>query len=108
MRRALVRALRTRNVDAVTALDMGMIEQADEDHLAAATAQRRVLYSFNLADFYRLHRAWLAAGKSHSGMVLAQQQRYSVGEQMRRLLKLIASKSAEDMQNQAEFLSYWG
>lgn len=36
------------------------------------------------------------------------QQNYSIGEQMRRLLRLIAAKSAEDMQNQVEFLSAWG
>ncbi|MEH1936351.1 MAG: hypothetical protein V7L14_22145 [Nostoc sp.] len=36
------------------------------------------------------------------------QQGYSVGEQMRRLLKLIAAKPAENMQNQVEFLSSWG
>ena len=31
----------------------------------------------------------------------------SVGEQMRRLLRLIAHRSAEDMQNHIEFLSAW-
>ncbi|MDZ7956392.1 MAG: hypothetical protein RMY34_00530 [Aulosira sp. DedQUE10] len=36
------------------------------------------------------------------------QESYSVGEQMRRLLKIIAAKSAEDMQNKVEFLSAWG
>jgi hypothetical protein len=46
-------------------------------------------------------------GKPHGGMVLVRQQQYSVGEQMRRILKLIAAKSAEDMQNQVEFLSAW-
>jgi len=31
-----------------------------------------------------------------------------VGEQVRRLLKLIASKTAEQMRSQVEFLSNWG
>jgi hypothetical protein len=31
-----------------------------------------------------------------------------VGEQMRRLLRLMAAKSAEEMENQVEFLSAWG
>ena len=31
----------------------------------------------------------------------------SVGEQMRRLLRLIAARSAEDMRNHIEFLSAW-
>ncbi len=108
MRRALVRALRACGVDVITALEVGMIERKDRDHLDYATTQGRVLYSFNVGDFYRLHIAYLTEGKSHAGMILARQQHYSVGEQMRRLLKLIATKSAEEMKNQVEFLSAWG
>ena len=108
MRRALVRALDARDVDIVTALDEGMIQRRDEEHLDYATAQGRVLFSFNIRDFYRLHTVYLGAGKVHAGVLLAQQQRYSVGEQMRRMLKLIASRSAEEMVNQIEFLTAWG
>lgn len=50
----------------------------------------------------------MAEGKTHGGIILAKQQNYSVGEQLRRLLKLIAIKSVEEMQNQVEFLSAWG
>jgi hypothetical protein len=50
----------------------------------------------------------LAARKSHAGVILARQQRYSVGEQARHLLKLIATESAEEMRNQVEFVSAWG
>lgn len=107
MRHALVRALRARGVDVITALEAGMIEREDRDHLDYATAQGRVLYSFNVGDFYRLHTVYLAEGRSHAGMILARQQRSSVGEQMRRLLKLIATKSAEEMKNRVEFLSAW-
>jgi len=44
---------------------------------------------------------------THAGVVLAQQQRYAVGEQMRRLLALMASQTAEEMRNRVEFLSAW-
>ena len=84
-----------------------MIEQKDEVHLEYAIRQGRALFSFNVGDFYRLHASFLKEGKSHAGIILARQQRYSVGEQMRRLLKLIAAKSAENMRNQVEFLSTW-
>jgi len=57
---------------------------------------------------YILHTTYLAEGKSHAGIILARQQHYSVGEQMRRLLKLIATRSADEMRNWAEFLSAWG
>jgi hypothetical protein len=68
----------------------------------------RVLFSFNRGDFFRLHTEYLAQGKSHAGIILTNQQQYSVGEQMRRNLRLTATKSATDMKNQIEFLSSWG
>jgi predicted nuclease of predicted toxin-antitoxin system len=108
MHRSLVRALRARGVDVITALDAGMIEQADADHLDYATEQGRVLCSFNVGDFYRLHADYVTQGKPHAGIILMRQQYYSVGEQMRRLLRLIASKSADEMKNWVEFLSAWG
>ena len=43
----------------------------------------------------------------HAGIIVITQQRYGIGEQIRRLLRLIAAKSAEDMQNNIEFLSSW-
>ena len=108
MSRALVRALRARNIDVTTALEEGMIEQSDSAHLDYATAQGRVLFSFNVGDFYRLHTAYLAQGKPHSGIIVSPQQRYATGEQMRRLLRLAAAKSAEQMRNSIEFLGHWG
>ena len=108
MDRALLRALRARGVDVSTALDEGMIEREDIEHLDYATTHGRVLYTCNVADFYHLHSHSLAQGKSHAGMILAPQQRYSVGEQMRRLLKLINNKSAAEMSNSVEFLQAWG
>jgi len=104
----LVWALRSRGADVITAMDVDRLERQDEEQLNYATAQGRVLYSFNVGDFYDLHTAYLTQGKSHAGLILAPQQRYSVGEQMRRLLKLMAAKSAEDMKDQVEFLSAWG
>jgi len=41
-------------------------------------------------------------------MILAPQQRYPVGEQLRRILRLRATATIESMKNQAEFLSNWG
>jgi predicted nuclease of predicted toxin-antitoxin system len=106
--RNLLQALRARGVDVVTAQEVGMIERTDEEHLQFATNQNRVLYSFNRGDFFRLHSQYLAEGKEHGGLLLARQQHYSVGEQMRRVLKVMALKSAADMRNSVEFLSAWG
>ncbi|WP_234708792.1 MULTISPECIES: DUF5615 family PIN-like protein [Kamptonema] len=83
-----------------------MLSRSDEEQLIWAFANQRVIYSFNTRDFYRIHTNWLERGNSHAGIILGQQN-YSVGEQMRRLLSLISAKSAEEMQNQIEFLSAW-
>ena len=64
--------------------------------------------SFNASDFCRIHTEFLSQGRSHAGIILAPQQRYSIGERIRRLLKLIAARTAEQMHNQLEFLSDWG
>jgi hypothetical protein len=47
-------------------------------------------------------------GVSHAGIIVGTQQRYSVGDQLRRLLKLRAALTSEDMVNRIEFLSAWG
>ena len=73
-----------------------MRERGDEEHLLWAAAHKRSLYTFNVRDYCRLHAEFLVQGRSHAGIILAKQQHYSVGEQMRRLLKLIATKTAEE------------
>ncbi len=104
MARALVQGLRAREIDVITVLDAGMSEQDDRALLEYAAAQGCVLYTFNVGHFYKLHSEYLAQGKSHAGIIVVNRQRYSVGEQIRRLLKLINTKSAEEMQNGLYFL----
>ena len=105
-RHSLARELRARGADIATAQEAGMSGRTDEDQLEWAATHSRALYSFNRGDFYRLHTAWLREGRPHSGIVLSKQD-LSVGEQMRRLLRLIHSLAAEEMQNRVEFLSHW-
>ena len=103
----LVAALRTRGISVVTVLDAGLTAKPDDEQLAFATEQGCVLYTFNVSDFYRLHTEWLNQGREPAGMILAQQQRFSVGEQLRRILRLRATSTAAGMRNRIEFLSNW-
>ncbi len=105
---AVVDALRSRDVTVITASDAGLMKKSDDEHLAYATEHGAVLYTFNVSDFYRLHTEWINAGREHAGMILAPQQRYSVGEQLRRILRIQASTNAQSMRNRAEFLGNWG
>ena len=107
MHSRLVAALRSRGVPVITVLDAGLTEKTDEEQLAFATERGCVLYTFNVSDFHRLHTELANAGREHAGMILAPQQRYSVGEQLRRILRLRASMTAASIRNQAEFLSNW-
>jgi len=104
----LVAALRSRGVEVMTILDAGKTGQTDEEQLDFATGHQCVLFTFNVADFYRLHARWIADGRNHGGMILAPQQRFSVGEQLRRILRLRGSKNSTQMQDRAEFLANWG
>ena len=108
MQQSLVFALRARHVDIVTALDCMMINRSDEAHLLWATEDGRALYSFNIRDYSSIHQRWLAGGRTHAGIVLARQQHYAVGEQLRRLLRLINRVPAETMTSRLEYLSLWG
>jgi hypothetical protein len=60
----LVHALRLHNVDVVKAWYVGMRERKDEEHLLFAAAQGRVLYSFNVGDYFQLHTEFLTQGRS--------------------------------------------
>lgn len=104
----LVGALRQRGVLIVTPIEENLIGRTDEEQLVYASERRCVLYTFNVSDFYSLHTCWLAESRHHTGLILAPQQRFSVGEQLRRILRLRAAKSAEAMRDRAEFLSRWG
>ena len=105
MDQALLSALRARGVDVITAADADMLGVSDVEQLDYATSQKRVLFSFNRGDFYRLHSQYLAEGKSHRGIILAKQQRYSIGQQLRQILELLHGKSEAEMLNNVVFLS---
>jgi hypothetical protein len=107
LQHAMVSGLRARGVDAMTALEAGGMRWSDEEQLAFALSRGRVLFAFNIRHFSRIHAEYVSQGKSHAGIVLAPQQRYTVGERIRRLLALIAARTAEQMQDHLEFLSDW-
>ncbi len=107
MHHALVQALKARGVDVATALDEQTIAHSDASHLSHASHLGRSLYSFNVRDYLQLHTEYMQEGKHHAGIILARQQHHAIGEQVRRLLHLLAVKSAEQMRDSIEFLSAW-
>ncbi len=101
---AVVKGLRDRGIDVLTALEAGMSSATDEEQLAFAVAQDRTLYTLNVGDFCRLHADSLAAGTDHAGILVIPRQRYSIGEKIRCVIGHIDSVSAEEMRNRLDFL----
>ncbi len=105
--RAVAHNLRLRGVDVTIAVDEGRTGLPDNEQLDYATEQGRVICTCNLRDFIPLHTNYVTQGKAHGGIILIHQQRFSIGEQALRLLRLMKAKSAEEMENNMEFLSNW-
>lgn len=105
--RNLVEAFENANIDVLTTADVNRLSFTDEEQLMWAAEQSRVIYSFNVGDFCRLHGSFIERQINHAGIILLQQQRYSIGEQLRGILRLINTKSAEDMINQLVFLGLY-
>lgn len=101
---AVVQGLRARGVDLVTTAEANRLGAADARQLAFATEQNRTIYTLNVADFARLHREYLERRLDHSGIVVIPDQRYSVGEKIRRVARFVHSASAEDMVGRVEYL----
>ena len=103
---ALLDALRLRNIDVLSTNEAQMSSRSDEEQLKWALDNQRVIYSFNVRDFYRIHTNLVKQGQRHAGIILGVQN-YSIGDQMRLILRIITNKSAQEMENQLEFLSAW-
>ena len=104
MERSLVSGLRARGISVTTVLDEGMSERSDIEQLEFATKIGRSIYTFNVGHFCSLHTEFVTTGRSHSGIIIVNRQRYSVGEQIRRLSDLVNARSAEQMRNNLHFL----
>jgi hypothetical protein len=104
---ALLRALRQRGLDVTSSGEEGLLRRTDEEQLEWATQEGRSIFSYNVSDFCRLHSTILHRDRHHAGIIIGDQQTISIGEEMRRLLRLSEVKSAEEMKDQLEFLNNW-
>ena len=85
--------LRLRGYDAVHVTELGRAGLSDEDQLHFAHRQNRVLASFNIRDYVKLHKLFLSAKTPHSGIILSKQ--IPIGEFIKKL--------AKETQSRAEF-----
>jgi len=104
---AVAAELRAAGIDVVTVRDAGRRGSDDPPQLHFATEQQRVVMTANIADFARLHAAWMRQGQTHAGIIFVPQQHFGVGETIRRLLRLATSLDPADMIDRVEYLTSW-
>lgn len=94
--------LRAHGFSAVTARDAGLLGKDDVDQLAYAVSHARAIVTHNRADFEDLAKGYFAAGQPHYGIIVA--RRRTPFEVVRRLLILLDSVTADEMQNQVRWI----
>ncbi len=95
---AIVEGLKRRGVNIISAKDLGKLGLTDEEQLAVAFEHQAVIFTCD-ADFLRM-----ALSKPHLGLIYVHQQKLLIGECIRRLKIIAATKSAQEMQNRILFL----
>lgn len=91
--------LRRHGIDVLTAQEAGRCGLTDEAQLAFATAEERVIATFD-TDFLALHQA----GVQHAGIAWCQEQKYSIGELIQALLLVHGILDRDSMGNHVEYL----
>lgn len=104
-RNSLVRALRARQIDVLTANEAILAGTSDLEQLVFAAAQNRTIFTFNRGDFAQLHTTFLENGRHHAGIIVSDQ--LEIGVVIRRILRLLDARSADQMQDWLEFLGNW-
>ena len=88
----VVKALRQRGINVLTAQEAGRCGLADTDQLKFATANERVMVTFD-PDFLALH----SSGMQHAGIAWSHMLKYSIGQLIFMLVLLHAALDREDM-----------
>jgi hypothetical protein len=100
--RRVASALRLRNFDVVSAHEVQRWGLSDEEQLSYAATEYRTLFTYNAADYLRLHLDWLQRGQEHHGIIVSDQ--LPIGETVRRLLSLLHRVAADEMYNELRWL----
>ena len=99
---AIAAALRLRGYDVITTKDAGRKSASDLDQLHYSSLQKRVLFTFNVADFAVLHNEFVKKAYGHSGIILSRQM--PVGIIVKRLLKLLSRLTIVEIENSVIWL----
>jgi hypothetical protein len=102
--RTLYSVLLQRGLDVTRTPNSWMLADAsDEQQLLGATAQGRVIFTFNVRDFMVLAERYQA----HAGILLAAQAMWSLTALISALQRVLEETEAEEWRGQVRWLSDW-
>lgn len=94
--------LRARGFRVTTTQEAGLIGRTDEEQLAFAARQGKAILTHNRVHFEALARTYFEDGKAHAGIIIA--VRRDCKELARRVLTLLNSLTADEIENQIRYL----
>ena len=100
---ALLKALRSRGLDAASIVELGCGSRDDEGVLELAARSGRVLFTFNVGDFCRLHDEYQLAGRQHCGIIVAPRQHEPVGMLLKKIIHRPSATPPDQWSNRLVF-----
>ena len=97
--RAIAEGLRRRGIDVSTSPEAGLLRATDEEQVAFAISQNRVLFTQD-RDFLRMH----AAGTLHAGIAYCGKNTKSIGAIIQGLVLIWEVLEPDEIANRVEFL----
>jgi predicted nuclease of predicted toxin-antitoxin system len=94
--------LRSRGFAATTARQSGQLGKTDAEQLEYAMGQDAAILTHNRTDFEDLARQYFEQEKSHTGIIIAARNPYQ--EIVARLLKILNTTTADEMENQIIYI----
>ena len=91
--------LRVRGIDAICVQEIEQRGDSDQNHLARATSEERVLVTTD-SDFIDL----ATQGVEHASIIFGAQEKFSLGDWVKRLEIVCYVYTADDMRNHVEYL----
>ncbi len=94
--------LRKRGFDVEHAQELSRKGKSDAEQLMYAAKEKRCLITFNVKHFVLLHNDYVNTGREHWGIIVSKQ--LTIGETIRRALRVLQSNSQDSMKNRLLFL----
>ncbi len=97
-------ALKLRGYYVVTTNEVGNKGLSDVEQLTYTTVEGRVILTFDIVDYCKLHSEWLNKGLKHGGIILTKQR---LAKEMTPLLtNLLFNMKLESIQNNIVWLNF--